>query len=445
MFGALPDRRGAICCFERRPSRPLLGVLGLALALAGCGGARPAGTGPGEASATDRSGPGLRIKAVAWAGGGEVVAMNQTATTAAAEARLVGFIEAPGKWKTPLDGAAGPMATMAAQAAGERLLATEQSAPGKAAALILGAARGDVQQRVPILSTEYVVVADLATCDGGAVIAGSFGGTLRVGERGVSTGGQRDGFVAVLDGAGAVTQLVRMGGDNDDGFVAADCRGDEVVAVGTASSGAELFGKEVPRISSKSVTADGILIKLRGGELAWLHSFGGPSEDLPSDVAISAGGDIAVVGIARGELAAGSLTLTVNGPADGYLARWAADGTSQDALLLGGADYDATTKVVALGERLAIAGFFSGTIDLAGAGLAARGGDDAMLIFVDGRDLRALQVGGEGREEIAALAAAAGGVVLGVAHTAGVTAGALQAPSPADPLGGATVLVVPAQ
>lgn len=407
--------------------------------------------GPGEASVIDRSGPGQRIKAVAWTGGGAVVAMNQTA----AEAGLVGFVEAPGKWKTPLGGAAGPMATMAPAngAAGEpRLLVTEQSAPGVAAALILGAARGDEQKRVPILSTEYVVLADVATCDGGAVIAGSFGGTLRIGERGVSTGGQRDGFLAVLDGAGAVTQLVRMGGDNDDGFVAADCRSieggakaeTEVVAVGTVSAGAELFGKEVPRISSKSVTADGILIKLRGGELAWQHSFGGPSEDLPADVAITARGDIAVVGIARGELAAGSLTLTVSGPADGYLARWAADGTPQDALLLGGADYDATTKVVALGERLAIAGFFSGTIELAGVGLAARGGDDAMLIFADGRDLRALQVGGEGREEIAALAAAGGGVVLGVAHTAGVTAGALQAPSPADPLGGATVLVVPA-
>lgn len=416
------------------------------LLLAGCGGARPAGMGPGEASVIDRSGPGQRIKAVAWARG-EVLAMNQTGSGSP-----LGFVEVTGKWKKPLGGAAGPMATMAAAPAGgadrsgePRLLVTEQSAPGTAAALILDVARGDVQKRIPILSTEYVVIADVATCDGGAVIAGSFGGTLRIGERGVSTGGQRDGFVAVLDGTGVVTQLVRMGGDNDDGFVAADCRGDEVVAVGTVSAGAELFGKEVPRISSKSVTADGLLVKLRGGELAWLHSFGGPSEDLPSDVAITTRGDIAVVGIARGELAAGSLTLSVSGPADGYLARWAADGTSQDALLFGGADYDAMTKVVAIEERLAIAGFFSGTIDVNGAALAARGGDDAMLIFVDGRELRALQVGGEGREEIAALAAAEGGVVLGVAHTAGITAGALQAPSPADPLGGATVLVVPAQ
>jgi hypothetical protein len=426
LLGALPDRSGAVFRFT------------LLTALIGCGGARPTGPSLGKAELSDRSGPGHRVKAVAWAGGSVVVAMNQP---------TAGFVERPGKWKTALGGAAGPMAVFGAASsatAATQLLATEQSEPGTAAALLLGVADGEVQKRIAILSTEYLTLSDVAGCEGGgAVIAGSFGGTLRVGERGVSTGGQRDGFVAVLDAGGAVTQLTRMGGEGDDGFLAADCRGDDVVAVGTIAMGAELFGKELPRLSEKTVTADGILLKLRRGELVWQAAFGGPREDLPSDVALTARGDIAVVGMARGELTAGSLSFAVSGSVDGYLARWSADGVAQDALLLGGADYDATTKVVALGERLAIAGFFSGTIEVGGAALAARGGDDAMLVFVEGRALRAVQLGGEGREEIAALAAAGGGVVLGVSHTAGVTVGGLQAPSPADPLGGAAVVILP--
>ncbi len=433
---------------------------------AGCGGSgkRVGAGGSGEPQLLERNGPGQRVKAVAWAVGGVIVAMNRPrqsaegaegavgasptgnpVSAAAVLSPLDGIVEAPERWSVALIGAAGPMG-----AVGARIVATEQAAPGTASALLIEAKSGAVSRRVPILSTELVTLGDVAVCDGGAVIAGSFTGTLRVGDKLVSTGGLRDGFVAALDAAGAVTQLVRMGGPGDDAFTAADCRGQELAAVGTFSAGAELRGVELTRLAEKTATPDGLVMKLRGGEVAWQRSFGGSREDLPADVALTSAGDIAVVGMARGELVAGPLTLTVGGLADGYLARWTADGTPRDALLIGGADYDATTRVIAIGERLAIAGFYSGAISLGGATFTARGGDDAMLVLVDGTALRALPFGGDGREEIAAMARAGegssggDGLVLGLSHTAGFEAFGQHVAAPADPLGGATVVIIPA-
>jgi hypothetical protein len=355
-----------------------------------------------------------------------------------------GVIEAPGRWTTPLAGAAGPIAGR-----GRRVLGVEQAEASAAALVVLDGDSGAISRRVPVLSTGFVVIADVALCEGGGVVAGSFGGTVRVGEQVVSTGGQRDGFVATLDEAGAVTQLVRMGGDGDDAFTAADCRrageGLEVAVTGTFSAGGELRGVELMRLASKSPANDGVLALLRGGAVQWQRSFGGSVEDLPADVAFAGDGSIAVVGVARSELVAGATTLEVAGAADGYLARWTGDGTSLGAVRLGGADYDATTRVVACGDALAVTGFFSGSIQLGGAALAARGGDDAMLLFVERSGAtRLVPVGGDGREEIVGLAATPWGVALAVSHTAGFDVRALRAPSPADPLGGAAVVVLPA-
>ncbi len=63
-----------------------------------------------------------------------------------------------------------------------------------------------------------------------------------------------------------------------------------------------------------------------------------------------------------------------------------------------------------------------------------------MLVVVDPDAApRVIPVGGDGREEIVSLAAAGGGVVLGVSHTAGFGALGLQAASPRDAMGGAAV------
>lgn len=394
------------------------------------------------------------MRGVAWTESGAVLAMNRPAVPgvalppgsalAAAAAAVTGLIEAPERWTTALEGEAGALA-----AHGDRVVAAEQVDPRAAALVLIDGKTGAIGKRVPILATGFVRIADVAVCEGGAVVAGSFGGTVRVGEQIVSTGGQRDGFVAALDEAGTVRQLMRMGGDGDDGFTAADCRpagaGLDVAVVGTFSAGAELRGVELARLAAKSPDNDAVLVRLRDGAVTWQRSFGGSVADLPADVVFTGNGELAVVGMARNELVAGATTLEIAGAADGYLARWAGDGTSLGAVRLGGFDYDATTQLVPLGDRLAIAGFFSGSLQLGGTTLSARGGDDAMLVLVaPSGEARVIPIGGAGREELIGLAATPSGLVLGVSHTAGFDMLGLAAPSPADPLGGAAVVILPA-
>jgi hypothetical protein len=409
------------------------------LAVVSCGAPPRATAAIAAPSLVDRSGPAQRLRSVAWSARGAITASNRTPAPAA-EPVPRGVVDAPGLWSTPLDGQVGPIAARA-----DQVIATEQSAAGVAAVVMIDAATGRVTRRIAVLATDFVVIADVARCDSGTVLAGSFGGTLRVGERGVSTGGGRDGFVAKLDGSGTVTALTRMGGEGDDGFATADCRGDDVAVAGTFSAGAELRGVELPRIAEKSPGADAMVALLRGESVVWQRTFGSSSEDLAADLAISDQGDIAVVGIARGTLHVGDVRTEIDGAADGYLARWTHLGAALGAIRIGGADYDAITKVAALGDRLVLAGFFSGTMELAGHAMTARGGDDAMLVVVD-RDgaMHAVAISGDGREEIVALETAATGVVIGVTHSAGFEVFGLRAAAPADPLGGAAILVVPA-
>ncbi|MEZ4359979.1 MAG: hypothetical protein R3B48_07360 [Kofleriaceae bacterium] len=348
-------------------------------------------------------------------------------------------LEAESGWRIELPGAPGPLA-----ARGPRLLATAQRTDDELSALWIDADTGEITARLALRATEFVIAVDVAACDGAAAIAGAFAGTLRVGDREVSSGGLRDGFVATLDAAGQVASLVRLGGAGDDGLTAVGCRGDAVAIAGTFGPGAELRGATLPRVAERSGASDAVVALLRAGGVVWQRSFGGAAEDLPLDLTFTDAGELAVVGVARGELALGGVTHQVAGPADGYLARWSLEGELIGSLRLGGPDYDAATRVAALGDTLFVTGFFSGTVDLDGVVLRAQGGDDAMLVIVTpGSPTRAAPISGAGREEVVSLVPAGRALALGVAHTAGLSALGLAAPPPADPLGGAAALLVP--
>jgi hypothetical protein len=466
--GAFLERKDAVFSWTLRraawrsmrgpsPRAPLAQIAAAALLgwAAGCGAsAHPAPSAP--PTLWELSAPGLRLRAVSWAAGAIVVATNRPKS----DGQLEGRVEAQGRWTATLEGAAGPLAAL-----GEQLLAVEQPSQELASLVMLGAADGRVLRRVPIQSTDAAVLAELASCGDFAALAGSFTGTLRVGEQVVSTAGQRDGFVATIDPNGHVTALVRMGGDGDDGFTAVACRGRDLAVVGTFSEGAELRGVELQRIAAGSPASDGVLARLqlsasatppatpslgpilsaRNLAVTWTRTFGSGEQDLPSDVAITARGDVAVVGVARGEIALGAQTLTTQGVADGYLARWSASGEPLGALRLGGPDYDAATRVLAVGDRLIVAGFFSGAMELGGSRLTAGGGDDAMIVSMAANGAATpLAISGDGREEIVSLTPSALGIALGIAHTAGFQAFGLRAAAPADAMGGAAVVVVPA-
>lgn len=406
------------------------------LALGACGARSPSHPRVAAPQVLVLDRPGLQVVAVAWVAGGPLWA----GTTAGDKPQ--GIVEAPGRYTVSLEG------RLAAMAASETLGVAVTAEEAAATAVLFDPRVGSLateRRRVRLLATEYLVVTDAATCGERVAVTGSFGGTLRVGDQVVSTAGKRDGFAAFVSSDGQVHALWRLGGDGDDGFAAAACRGEELALAGTFSAGAELRGRELRVLAARSPHADAVVALVRKDELIWLRTFGSAREDLAADVAISDAGEIAVVGMARGDTATGDVTLATEGPADGYLARWAPDGTSRGAARLGGPEYDGATTVTALGERFVAGGFFTGSADNGhGATLHARGGDDALLAVVDRGVPTVRAIAGDGREQLSALARAGDGVVLAIAHTAGFTAFGASVAAPADPLGGVTILSLPA-
>jgi hypothetical protein len=132
------------------------------------------------------------------------------------------------------------------------------------------------------------------------------------------------------------------------------------------------------------------------------------------------------------------------GDGDGAVAWWTKDGLPGPAVQLGGAEFDGVRSIVAVGKRIVVGGFFSGTIRLDQQRLTAAGGDDAYLAaFEYGVPAGLWPVTGEGREEIAALGAMPGGFVAGITHTARAKVDDAELPAPKDPLSGAALVVRP--
>ncbi|MBA3463752.1 MAG: hypothetical protein H0T46_27595 [Deltaproteobacteria bacterium] len=296
-------------------------------------------------------------------------------------------------------------------------------------------------------SSEWATVSSLATLpDGGVLVGGTFSGTMRIAASVVSSAGKSDGFVARLDATGKPAWLVRVGGQHADAVQGVATRGDRIVIAGTFAAGAELRGVLLPAFDERSPFADGFVAELDAkGARKWSASFGGKRDDAVAGVAIDAGGRVAVAGTVRETAHVGGADLVAQGDADGVVGWWSPGGAALHAVLIGGADFDGLRAITAVGDRIVVAGFFSGAMRLGDRQVAAGGGDDSFLAAFDtsGAILDSWQVGGPGREELTSLASVPGGFIAGVAHTAAVDIAGAELPAPKDPMSGAAIVVRP--
>ncbi len=354
-------------------------------------------------------------------------------------------------WRADLDGSGGPLAVtgslVIATLAGAGVIAggSVHGAPG-AAVVALDAATGAVRWRVGVDASEWSVIAAIAPAPDGVIIGGSFSGSVRIGKQAVSSAGKSDGFVAKLTSAGQVAWLVRMGGANADAVQGVATLGPRIAIAGTFAAGADLLGAPLPAFDDKAVLGDGFVAELTAtGRRTWVATFGGKLDDAIAGVAIDAGGRVVVAATARDVVHLGGADLVARGAGDGLVGWWAADGSAGHAILIGGAEFDGLRAITAVGDRIVIGGFYSGTLELGGRSLTAAGGDGAFLAALDdaGAVVDAWPVGGSGREEITALSAIPGGFIAGIAHTAEITVDGDALPSPKDPMSGAAIVVRP--
>jgi len=352
-------------------------------------------------------------------------------------------------WRAELDGYGGPLAV-----AGGNIVAglggthavgglELRGEPG-AAVVALDAATGAVVWKLAVDATDWSVIASVAAAPDGVLVGGSFTGTLRIADRVVSSGGKADGFVARLTAVGGLAWLIRLGGPGADGVQGVAIAGDRVAIAGTFSAGADLLGQPLSAYDDRSLAADGFVAELdAGGARRWVQTFGGKGDEAVAGVAIDAAGRIAVAASVRETVHIAGADHVVAGAGDGLVAWWSPGGSAGTVTLLGGTDFDGLRAIAAAGDRIVVAGFFSGALRLGDRSLTAGGGDDAFLAALDasGSVVTAWPVTGPGREEVAALSAIPGGFIAGITHTADASVGGDALPAPRDPLSGAALVV----
>lgn len=350
-------------------------------------------------------------------------------------------------WTAGLDGTAGPMARsgeLLAVALGNTGKAVGLELRGSPGAVLVGldANAGVIEWKLAIDSSEWSLIASVAQIDGGFLVGGSFSGTLRAGDKLVSSAGKLDGFVARIDSKGNPLWLIRVGGANADAVTGVTAAGERIAITGTFATGAELAGEPLVATDDKTPSTDVFVAELDGkGARKWSATFGGPRDDSSAGVAIDGRGRLAVAATVREHLKVDVLDYTVRGPSDGLLVYFDAKGSPGPAIPLGGDALDGLQAITAAGDRIVVGGFYAGSLQVGKRTITANG-DDAFLAAFDGATVTGVwDVAGAGREEIAALSPVPNGFVAGIAHTAAAKFDGQTLASPKDPTSGAGVVV----
>ncbi len=422
-----------------------LGILAL-VALAGCSGLRRpshAVAPVGSSTLEIGGGSGVALRGVAGDG-----ALTFAATAVDGRSSVHARRDRATVWNTPLAGLVGPItrtsSAVVATLGGSSTIAglAVRGAPA-GAVVALDPATGAPRWKLAVDSSEWAVITCIAPAGADVLVGGSFSGTLRVAAKVVSSAGKTDGFVARVTATGEVAWLIRTGGAGADAVQGIATSGARIAITGTFSAGAELLGEPFTAVNERSPYADAFVVELdAGGTRVWSASFGGNLEDAVAGVAIDGKGRVAVAATVRDTARVGGTNVVVQGPADGVVAFWSADGSFGPAVVLGGTEFDGVRAIVASGDHVVVGGFFSGTLVLGRDRLDAATGDDAYLVALDGPTIiRSWPIAGAGREEIVALSAVPSGFIAGVAHTASARIDGVSVAAPRDPLAGAALVV----
>lgn len=399
-----------------------------ALLLAGCPSARPAAP-VATPVTTDVGGP---VRGLAADDGSLIVAIGSRITSRGARV-----------WNVELaPGAASPTAAPAtaspipgALAVGDGLVYAAASAklrgdPG-ALVIALDAGTGAERWRLPIDATAWSLITSVAAIDrahgGGVVVGGSFQGTLRAASSVVASAGSTDGFVARIGRDGSLAWLARLGGPGADAVQGVAARGDRIAIAGTFSPAADILGEPLASVDEQLPFADAFAATLDGsGKRTWSATWGSRLDDAVAGVAIDDRDRVVVAGTARDVVHVDAQDLKAK-ETDAIVV-WFAK-SSASARLVGGADLDGASAIVAAGDHVVVAGY---------SGSAA-----FVTELSDDEQIAEWQATGTGREEVPALAAVPGGFAALIAHTATLTFDGASLPAPADPMAGGALVVRP--
>lgn len=242
----------------------------------------------------------------------------------------------------------------------------------------LGGDPGDVGWFSPVC----LVAAD---DDGGAHVAGTFGGTIRLGQN-LGAVSDRDLFVGKLTAGGEPVWGHAAGDPSFDQYVG----GLAVNGAGEAVLSGHVRG-EVPFDAQATLVSDGpepdafLAVYDALGELAWARRYGSKAADHGGAVAFGPDGDILFTGRYRGSIHFGDEPVlhandAVSGNDDIFLATLTPAGAPLAVASFGKADdqYAASVAATAGGDVL-LGGFFRGIVDFGDGEIDALTGTDMFV------------------------------------------------------------------
>jgi hypothetical protein len=201
-------------------------------------------------------------------------------------------------------------------------------------------------------------VRGLAGLPGGAAIAvGAFDGGLAAGPVVLTSAGARDGFALGVSPAGAATWGVALAGPGDQELTAAAAAADGSVALGGTSAGsAQLGGRAIDVMGEPGA----IVARVDGrGAPVWQRAIAATGYAVPVAVAWTGDGDVVVAGYFSGTLDPAGAALHGAGSLDVWVARLAgADGRLLWIHRAGGPAADTARAIAVVGDAVLVGGSF---------------------------------------------------------------------------------------
>jgi hypothetical protein len=256
----------------------------------------------------------------------------------------------------------------------------------------------------PLGDAELDQARAIAVNGAGTVIAvtGWFEGSIDVGN-GAEAANDRDGFLVVLDGAGAVTtgpgQIFGGTGSDEGRTIALDGTNiivggsfDEDVAFGTGAAITEIDGG-----------LDGFVAKLdSGGEQTWLKHIAGGDNQIVTQVVVDSASSVIAHGRFDTEIDFGVNTTLSLGDGDAFVVKYATGGTLTWELAVGGpGDQNDGPLAVDGNDNVWFGTSHEQQADYGGGLLYSSGGDDWAIIKLDpaGAYLKSLRFGNSGDDD----------------------------------------------
>ncbi|MEH2161178.1 MAG: SBBP repeat-containing protein [Nostoc sp.] len=214
---------------------------------------------------------------------------------------------------------------------------------------------------------------------GNTYATGYFSGTATFGNITLTSAGNQDAFITKLDSSGNFLWVQKLGGTLADAGVGITSDGAGNIYVTGYFSGTTTFGSTT---LTSAGDKDAFVAKLNGnGNVLWANKLGSTGVDKGLGIITDGLGNTYITGALNGTATFGSTTLSSTGDSDAFIAKLDSNGNILSAQKFGGTLADLGTGIATDGKgNIYATGSFSDTASFGNNSLTSTGNSDAFVI-----------------------------------------------------------------